>query len=255
MTLVRMGELPWPQARELAVGAIGLIPVGSVEQHGPHLPLGFDSRFATALAEATAERNVEPVFVPPLFMAGLSDHHLAFPGTVSLSRETFGGVLTAYVEALGRLGITRVGIVSGHGGNFVFIGEFGREYTAAHPGTKVVGYDGLQPFIDAMFQAGASKGLTAPETDVHAGLLETSMGLHILGRDRVGAFDDVDGYTAAEEGWRDRLWAEGIHSLTDTGILGLPRGATAEAGEAIVARLADVIARWLATELGVKTAV
>jgi creatinine amidohydrolase len=251
MTYVSMRTLTWPQAKELAgQDAIGLIPTGSLEQHGPHLPLATDSIFATALAEAAAERIVEPVVVPPLFLAGLSDHHLAFPGTVSLSRETFGAVLTAYLDGFGRIGITRAGIISGHGGNFTFIGELGRSYTAEHPGTTVVGYDGLQPFIEAMFEAGASKGIVAPETDVHAGALETSMALALF-EEAVGDFEDAPGYTAAEEGWRERLWAEGIHSLTPSGVLGLPRGATAEAGAVIMDRLAGVIAGWLADELGV----
>src|SRR5687768_5641715 len=99
MTFVRMGELTWPKALDVArEQAVGLIPVGSLEQHGPHLPIAFDSICAEALAAAVAERIMEPVVVPPLFMAGLSDHHLAFPGTVSLSPEAFGAVLTAYVE-------------------------------------------------------------------------------------------------------------------------------------------------------------
>jgi creatinine amidohydrolase len=251
MTYVSMRTLTWPQAGELAgQDAIGLIPTGSLEQHGPHLPLGTDSMFANALAEMAAERIVEPVVVPPLFLAGLSDHHLAFPGTVSLSRETFGGVLTAYLDAFGRIGITRVGIISGHGGNFTFIGELGRSYTDAHPGTTVVGFDRLDLFIQAGFEGGAKLGFSPPETDVHAGLLETSMGLSLF-PELVRDFEDVDGYTAAEEGWQDRLWAEGIHALTPTGVLGLPRGATAEAGQAVMDSLADAIAGWLAGELGV----
>src|SRR5262249_6964067 len=127
------GELKWPEARDLgAAGAIGLIPTGSLEQHGPHLPVAFDSIDAAALAVAIAERIAEPVVVPPLFVAGLSDHHLAFPGTVSLSPETFGGILTAYVEGLERMGIRRIGIFTAHGGNFAFIEEFGRAYSAEH---------------------------------------------------------------------------------------------------------------------------
>jgi creatinine amidohydrolase len=252
MTFVDMAEVTWPRARELAAeSAVGLIPVGSLEQHGPHLPIAIDSLFAQALAVAVAERIEEPVAVPPLFMAGLSDHHLAFPGTVSLSPDVFGGVLTAYVEGFERIGIRRIGVISGHGGNFAFIGEFGRAYTASHPGTRVVGYDDFQPFVDVMFAGGASVGLTAPETDVHAGALETSMALHLLGRERIGDFEHVNGYTAAEDGWLERMRTDGIDALTETGVLGLPAGASAAAGHAIVDGLADLLSKWLIAELGV----
>ena len=255
MGLVELGDLTWPEAQSLGRrGAIGAIAVGSVEQHGPHLPIAFDSIAALALVRATAARIQEPVVVPPLFMAGLSDHHLAFPGTISLLPETFGGVLTAYVEGLERLEIARIAIVSAHGGNFAFIGEFGRAYSAANAPTKVVGFDAFDAFVGAMFEGGATAGLHAPVTDVHAGLLETSVALHLIGQDRVRDFEHVAGYVADEPGWRERIYSNGLQALTETGVLGLPAGATAAAGEAITERLVALLAEWLATELGVTVA-
>jgi creatinine amidohydrolase len=251
VTVVDWGELTWPNAGKLSDAAVGLIPTGSIEQHGPHLPVAFDSIAANALALEVAERIVEPVVVPPFMTAGLSDHHLAFPGTVSFSRETFGGILTAYVEGLERMGVRRIAVISAHGGNFGFIGEFARAYSAAHPETKIVGYDQFRPFVDTMIAAGASAGLVSPPADSHAGALETSLALHLIGADRVGEFENVWGYTAAEPGWHERILDEGLHAVTETGVLGLPAGANAEAGRAILDALAGLLAGWMASELGV----
>jgi creatinine amidohydrolase len=252
MTLVEMKYLTWPQAREIADAgrAIGLIPVGSLEQHGPHLPLITDTVIAEAVAAAAAERVAEPVVVAPAFPGGLSDHHLAFPGTVSLSREVFAGLLGAYVAGMERMGIHRVGIISGHGGNFRFIGEFGREYSQESSGTTVAGFDDLDGFLQATMDAGRLAGLNPSSTDVHAGVLETSAILYLLGRERVGDISDVPGLTSADPGFLDTVYEAGLHSLSPSGVLGNPAGATAEAGRAIMDAVAGVVVRWLEQTFG-----
>jgi creatinine amidohydrolase/Fe(II)-dependent formamide hydrolase-like protein len=68
--------------------------------------------------------------------------------------------------------------------------------------------------------------------------------------DAVRPFADVVGYTAAEADWQERLWAEGIHGLTENGVLGDPRPATAEAGAATTAAIRDELVRWICDELG-----
>ena len=96
-------------------------------------------------------------------------------------------------------------------------------------------------------------GLEAPETDVHAGALETSVGLALFGG-LVGDHDGVEGYTAAEPGWMERIWADGIAALSSTGVLGDPSGATAATGQAIFDALADELAGWIAREFDVPLA-
>ena len=103
---VAMAELTWPEAKAFAgQKVLGLIPTGSIGQHGPHLPLATDSLIAVELGRRIADAFVEPVVVAPVVPGGLSDHHLAFPGTVTFSEELFGGVVTAYVEAFERIEI------------------------------------------------------------------------------------------------------------------------------------------------------
>ena len=183
-------------------------------------------------------------------MAGLSDHHLAFPGTVSLSQETFRGWVEAHIAGLERIGIERVALFSGHGGNFAFIGELAAELTSRRGPTRVIAYDDLFGFVRVMDEAARSHGLEAPETDVHAGALETSVALALFAG-LVGDHDDVEGYTAAEPGWTERIWADGIAALSSTGVLGDPAGASAQAGRAIFDALADELVGWIARELDI----
>jgi creatinine amidohydrolase/Fe(II)-dependent formamide hydrolase-like protein len=96
--------------------------------------------------------------------------------------------------------------------------------------------------------AGAAGGVHAPETDVHAGGLETSTML-AAHSELVRPFDGVRGYTAAEPGWLERLFVEGIRPISETGVLGDLAGANAEAGEAIFSAVADELAGFFRAEL------
>ena len=111
----------------------------------------------------------------------------------------------------------------------------------------MIAYDDLLGFVRVMDEAARTYGLVAPETDAHAGALETSVGLALFGG-LVGDHDGVEGYTAAEPGWMERIWADGIAALSSSGVLGDPSGATAAAGQAIFDALADELAGWIARE-------
>jgi creatinine amidohydrolase len=249
--LVLHAELTWPEAEALGKrdDVVGLIPTGALEQHGPHLPLGTDFLAADALARAVAERLPVPVVVTPTLAAGLSDHHLAFPGTVSLSRETFRGWIEAHIAGLERMRIGRIAIFSGHGGNFAFIGALAKEYYERGSDTQVIAYDDLLGFVRVMDEAARACGMEAPPTDVHAGSLETSFALACFEPGLVRDFAGVEGYTAAEEGWMERIWSDGLGALTSTGVLGDPAGSSAEAGQAIFDALTAELAGWIAREL------
>jgi creatinine amidohydrolase len=250
MGLVQLADLTWPDAEELGDrgDVVGLIPTGALEQHGPHLPLGTDFFAADALARAVAEWLPVPVVVTPVSTAGLSDHHLAFPGTVSVSRETFRGWIEAHIAGFERMGIRRIAIFSGHGGNFAFIGELAKEYSEKASATRVIAYDDLLGFVRVMDEAARTCGLEAPPTDVHAGALETSFALAHFQAGLVRDFAGVEGYTAAEDGWMERIWSDGLGALTSSGVLGDPTGATAEAGEAIFDALTAEVAGWISRE-------
>jgi creatinine amidohydrolase len=253
MAYVELGRITSTDAGSLSdAGAIGLIPTGALEQHGPHLPMLMDSVHAEALARAVADALPVPTVVTPCVTPGLSEHHIDFPGTVTLSPETFRGVVLAYVEALERLGIDRIAIFSGHGGNFGAIGQIAREL-GADRGTSVIAFDDLDRFLDVMVEAGRQAGIDPPETDVHAGLLETSVALTLFDEGTVRPYANVEGYTAAEPGWLERLMTDGIKAVSENGVLGSPGAATAEAGEKIFDALVDALATWIAQEFALAT--
>ena len=246
MTYVSLEQLTWPDAEALrGRRAVGLIPTGAIEQHGPHLPLATDAIIAEYLAREIAGRLVEHVVVAPVLPGGMSAHHLEFPGTVHLGEDVFSGYIRAYVDTMTKLGIEEIGVFSAHGGNFGLIGRLAAEYAQAVGGCRVVAYTDLARYLAVMMSSAETVGLTAPETDAHAGGLETSQMMFLLGEDAIQV-PETEGYTAAEPGWMDKLFAEGMKALTPIGVLGRVEGASAKAGKAICDALADELAAWLA---------
>jgi creatinine amidohydrolase len=111
-------EMTWPEVRDaLEEVKLAILPVGSCEQHGPHLALSTDIAASEAFARRLTEQ-VHPIalLAPPL-RVGLSSHHLPFPGTLTLRPETFEAVLMEVAESLKQHGIRRLFVVNGHGGN------------------------------------------------------------------------------------------------------------------------------------------
>jgi creatinine amidohydrolase len=109
-------HMTWPEVEELLTRTdVALIPVGSIEQHGRHLPLGTDSYAATELCKLVAQRA--DALVAPVVLAGLSAHHLGFPGSLTLSAATFEQVIFETAEALIHHGIRKIALYNGHGGN------------------------------------------------------------------------------------------------------------------------------------------
>jgi creatinine amidohydrolase len=251
MTYVPLAECTWPEVEALCKGRVlGLIPTGAIEQHGPHLPLATDCLIAAELARLVADAFVEAVIVAPVVPGGLSDHHIAFPGTVTFSEDAFGAVLTAYVEAFTRMGVGEVAVFSGHGGNLGFLGRYAETHAGRGSATRLIAASDFAPYVAAMFEGARGAGVEPPETDVHAGAVETSQGLAVFPELVRPVYAETVGYTAAEDGWLDRLVADGIHTVTPNGAMGDPSAARAEAGGPIDAAIAEHLIRWIVDELG-----
>jgi creatinine amidohydrolase len=248
VSYIELQNLTWPEAGRLGgEGAVGLVPLAALEQHGPHLPLATDSLLGERLAREVAQRLPCPVVVTPVVRGGLSTHHLAFPGSVTVPPEVYLALVLSYLEGLERMGVLKVAVFSSHGGNFGFV----RDLIAGYDGPiTLAGYSDLERFLAVMMTAAAKLDLHAPETDVHAGGLETSMML-ATHPDLVRPFDGVEGYTAASPGWLQRIFEEGIQAVSESGVLGDVRGATPEVGDAICAALADELAGYFSRELGI----
>ena len=113
----RLAELTRPElARRAEAGAIGIVPVGALEQHGAHLPVGTDALLIESICLAAAGRAQADVLVTPPVWTGFSPHHLRFGATVSLRSETFLDLLRDVVRTMTPW-LPRVVLVNGHGGN------------------------------------------------------------------------------------------------------------------------------------------
>ena len=119
--MYRWDNLTSREIRELAEKkAVVLIPIGSTEQHGPHLPVGCDAILATWFAEMTAQGLIEkdvPAVVAPTISVANSLHHMSFPGSMSLHPRTYMQCLEEHCRAIASHGFKRLAIINGHGGN------------------------------------------------------------------------------------------------------------------------------------------
>ena len=119
---VEWARMTAPDLRAIAAreGALAILPAGSLEQHGPHLPVITDTASASAAAVAAARlvaAEAVPVAVLPGLWLGLSEHHLPFGGTISVDYAAYRAILESIVRSLRALGFARLLIVNGHGGN------------------------------------------------------------------------------------------------------------------------------------------
>jgi creatinine amidohydrolase len=246
VTLVELARLTSPAAAGLGADAVGVVAVGALEQHGPHLPLGTDTTITDAVVRGAAERVREPVVVAPTFALGVSDHHVAFPGTVTVSPEILGAIIDAQVAGFARMGVRRVALLSLHGGNFPAFAAADHSLD----GVDVHAYDRFDRVLEVMAGAARQAGLDAPDCDSHAGAYETSLVLHLLGDDAVRDTGAETGLRHAPADWLARLRAHGIVDLSSDGVLGDPGLATAAAGRAILAALVAEMTSWLVAAFG-----
>ncbi len=120
----RLDRLCWPDIHELlgrGEPVAPLLAIGSTEQHGPHLPLGTDLFIVTEYTERLAAEVARrcPVLLLPPMPFGVSAHHLAFAGSLSLPSTVLVEVVVALVASLSRHGLSKVVLLNGHGGNVV----------------------------------------------------------------------------------------------------------------------------------------
>lgn len=242
----RLDEMSWPEVRAaLDNGQTTIVAAaGSMEQHGPQLPLQTDALLGTSYVEAVVAR-LPGLLQGPTIPFGVSEHHMRFAGTITLDETTFKEVVRHYVESLARHGFERVIILPSHGGNFAPLAALGDETSGRIGGAEFLAFTDLLGFVDVLNGVAAADGLTAAQAGAHAGEAETSMVLAAR-PDLVSMEHAVEGYVGEfGQSQVTRLFDEGMTALTDNGILGDARPATAERGRRHINALADYIADWL----------
>lgn len=231
-----------------ARGAVVLLPVASTEQHGPHLATGVDTFLCGEVCRLAAEKLSaldEPAVVAPTLWMGLAQHHMAFGGSFTLSLQTYQALLVDLGRSIKRAGFRRLVVVNGHGGNMTALNAMSAELTASLAiDLAITTYFQLaEPEIAAVLED--QKGV------MHAGEAETSMmlALHpeLVDRSRLA---EAKGGPAVERAgmvlqgafhrWRS------FDEITESGVIGDARRASAEKGERILNAVADALAARIA---------
>jgi mycofactocin system creatininase family protein len=221
---VKLSEATWPDLDRRA--PLVVVPLGSVEQHGRHLPLATDTVVAAAVAEDVVPLLVDAVLAPALTY-GASGEHEGFPGTISIGTEALSALLVEYGRSAGRWA-GRLLVVNGHGGNL----------------------DALRtavPLLRTERRDVAWFPCAPPGGDAHAGRTETSLVLHVeprVVRQSLAAAGDT---TPISE-LLPRLRTGGVRAVSPDGVLGDPAGASAAEGATLLAdlsaRLVAAATRW-----------
>jgi creatinine amidohydrolase len=224
---VQLAGATWPQVEATGGRTVLALPLGSLEQHGPHLPLDTDTRIAAAVVAGLAAQRAD-VAAAPALPYGASGEHAGFPGTLLVGHEVLAGLVVELVRAA-RGAFSGVVIVSAHGGNAEGLAVAQRRCES----------DGDDVLVWRVSPTGG---------DAHAGRTETSLMLAI---DPAAVRLEL-----AERGCTEpiatllpRLRAEGVRPISSNGVLGDPAGASVEEGEELLGALvrdlaAAVTARW-----------
>jgi creatinine amidohydrolase len=211
---------------------IAVLPVGSFEQHGPHLPLATDTIVASAIARAVA--NAHNLLLLPPVTIGCSHEHAGWAGSVSIRSITLHAIVTDVAESLRRAGVDQLVLVNGHGGNYVLANVVQEANVRAR---RMALYPGREDWEEARRAAGL---VSTGHDDMHAGEIETSLLLHLcpeLVR---------DGYQRADHlADRPHLLVLGMRGYTASGVIGQPSLATAEKGKAVLDSLTAAFAETL----------
>ncbi|MEH3131651.1 MAG: creatininase family protein [Mycolicibacterium neoaurum] len=236
-----------PRLREKArAGALALLPVGAIEQHGPHLPTGVDTLLAHEVALRIADL-LDPIpgaVVAAAVPWGLSTHHMHFGGTQTLSLGTYRALLRDICGSILRAGFQRIAIVNGHGGNISALSAILTELADELPGAiAVTTYVNATPDEFARIldrQSGimhACEGETSMMLAAHRDLVVTERLVDAHGPDCALLSDPVP----------VSLWRS-FEEITATGVAGDARSATAEKGERMLAACSRRLAEELADE-------
>lgn len=246
MTPVRLGEMTTAEAAA-ATDAVVLIPAGAFEQHGPGLPLATDRIRAEHVAERVADRLGGRAVVGPPIPVGVSPHHMAFAGTITLSTTTFGAVVREYVDSLHRHGWRRILVITGHGGNNATLTAVAQDLLTSHPDLRFA-------WTPVTALAGGAMP-DASEVTGHSGEAETAQMLYLapelVRRDRLEkgttSLDELDPVARLSRRGHPSLQVR-YDQLSANGVLGDPTTATVASGasivDTVVARIVEFVSDW-----------
>ena len=242
---IHLEEMVWPEVESALEDGTrtAIVAVGSIEQHGPHLPLNMDTldgdeisrRIALELGDALAAPTIRP---------GCSGHHMDFPGTITVPPETLMDVIRSYCRSLYEHGFEYIVLVPTHGGNFAPVKTVAPDIAREIDAT-VISLADLNEHMRLLNEGLSEAGIEYDQDVIHAGAAETAIVLAIneglVRMDQIERGPEGDISPA-------RLLSEGFRSITENGVLGNPNEATGEAGETIIQNVVETYVKQIEIE-------
>jgi len=231
--LLKWTDAAWPELTGFTAGDVGLVPVGAIEQHGPHLPTGTDTMVAEAVCERAAQQADAPVL--PAISVGVSyGHGTELPGTLSLSPEQLATMIRQYaIWANASSGLKRLLFVNAHFGNVGALHTATDHLRLFRPDLRVGTVDWWSADPDVLAE------VLSDGDDIHANRGETSVMLAIapglVHLDRLATSDD-------EDRTDNLVFRYTAPALSTNGVTGRPSEATSELGDRLLTKAAMAIA-------------
>ncbi len=237
----RYGEMTWPEIKEAAAAdRVAVVPIATIEDHGPHLPVDTDLRLCAAVCEAAAERAPDRVLLVPPINHGYSPHHMDFPGPITIGAETLIRYGVDVCKSLAHHGLKRMLIVNGHGSNTPFADIIAR-LTVVESGALAAAVNywaapGVREVAESLRESEKIGGMN------HACEFETSLYLALRPDlvDMAKAVHELS-HRPSKNYWTDLIGGDGPlammepwSALSRSGVMGDPTKATAEKGRALL---------------------
>jgi creatinine amidohydrolase len=239
---VLMEEMSWVEIKKaIEKGKTTVLVIsGSIEQHGPHLPTGTDTYLGYEVGQRAA-RRLGNALVAPVIRPALSEHHMGFPGSFTLTWETYKDVLDDYCDSLARVGFKDIVLMSSHGGNNAVLKAITPDIAKKLYGRVnihlVLHHERSMPQAVAFLK---EKGVSAEKAGVHSGFGETCEMLvakpHLV-KMEFAAEGQVDEALYRPENiprFQIDSFIHGVQHFAKNGILGDPRGANGEIGKELI---------------------
>ncbi len=250
-----LSHMTWTECAQVDWGqALALVPLGSTEQHGPHLPCNTDTLLVTAIAEAAEQRLAGQVVLCPTVWLGHSPHHLSFGATLSAHHAPYAAMLVEILRSLRSMGCKKALLLNGHGGNRVPAAIAMQEMKDQDPQYTVMHADYWALAADDILSI-SSSGVTGMG---HACELETSLYMHVCpqGVRSQEIRDAGEGNCPAGSAYQGYMfqgtplaWVDNFEQITDTGVFGKPTHASAEKGAKFFAAIVAAVERLLESAL------
>jgi creatinine amidohydrolase len=237
----RYADLTWPEVKAAAgQNRVAVVPIATIEDHGPHLPIDTDLRLCNAVCEAAVARAADRALLVPSINHGFSPHHMDFPGAITIGAHTLIDYGLDVCRSLARHGFNKILIVNGHGSNAPFADIIARlavvETGALAAAVNYWNAPGVRSVAEGLRESDKVGGMN------HACEFETSLYLAIAPElvDMSKAARELS-HRPTENYWTDLIAGDGPlvmmepwSALSQTGVMGDPTKATAAKGRALL---------------------